>query len=315
MMKIVDKKIFYKALVKFYILFLFLLVGACVPENKNTLYTLEQSPNHFPIDFKSELVPEGKIIHRGIFSPDLKEYYYTVSDTNFGNFQVYIIHSLNHGWSEPELAFFNSQYNEHGMSFSPDGNTLYFSSTRPIPMEGVSATWHLWKSEKLNGRWSEPVFVDIPNLRSKLVSHPTVTNSGTLYFHSSNLDYSEMSIYRSKKVKGVFQEAKQVSFFNNSEIPTCTPYVSPNEDYLIFALVGNQLDLMISHRDGQGHWSNPIKLDKKINTHGQGNPYVTPDNKFLFLATGKEGDSWKIQWVNIEGELENHSFQNGYNLP
>lgn len=301
MMKIVDK-----ALAKFYILFLFLLVGACVPKNKNTLYTLEQSPNHFPIDFKSELVPEGKIIHRGIFSPDLKEYYFTISDTNFGDFQVYRIYSLNDGWSEPKPAFFNSKYNEHGMSFSPDGNTLYFSSTRPIENKNIPNTWHIWKSDKIEGNWTKPVFVDIPNLRNKLVSHPSITDSGTLYFHSSNLDYSEMTIYQSREVNGVFQQAHKVSFFNNSEIPTCTPYVSPNEDYLIFALVGNQLDLMISHRDGQGNWSNPRKLSKEINTHGQGNPYVTPDNKFLFFATGKEGDPWKIQWVNIERELDNH---------
>ena len=40
-------------------------------------------------------------------------------------------------WSSPKEAFFNSDYSEHGMSFSPDGNTMYFSSTRPTNIDSV----------------------------------------------------------------------------------------------------------------------------------------------------------------------------------
>ncbi|MGK0412400.1 MAG: hypothetical protein ACJA1B_000592 [Polaribacter sp.] len=51
------------------------------------------------------------------------------------------------------------------MSFSPDGNSIYFSSTRTTNIEGVPETWHIWKSDKVNGEWKEPIFMDIPNLR------------------------------------------------------------------------------------------------------------------------------------------------------
>jgi len=268
---------------------------------------VNEVPNNIPIDFKQDLVPIDKLIHKGTFSPNLEEYYYTISDKNFEQFDVYVIKKHNGKWSEPNKAFFNSNYSEHGMSFSPDGNSIYFSSTRPVIIDGISPTWHIWKSDKVKGKWNEPIFIDIPNLRSKLVSHPTIANSGTIYFHSSNLDYSEMDIYHAKQVNGMFEDAEKTSILVNAKSGKCTPYVSPEEDYLIFASISNQLDLMISFSDKNGGWKNTKKLNNKINDIGQGNPYVTPDNKFLFFTSGEHlKKKWKVKWVNIESELKNN---------
>ena len=51
----------------------------------------------------------------------------------------------------------------------------------------------------------------------------------------------------------------------------CTPFFSPNEDFLIFASIGNQLDLMICFNNGDGEWINTKKLDTATNDNGQGN--------------------------------------------
>jgi len=265
----------------------------------------EEIPGDIPIELKGNLIPKDKLIHRGVFSPDFKEYYYTISDKGFERFDVLRIKKLKGVWSKPKKAFLNSEYSEHGMSFSPDGNSLYFSSTRPTNIDGVSATWHIWKAESNDGNWNEPTFVDIPNLRSKLVSHPTVANSGTMYFHASNLDYSEMDIYHSKQVNGRFENAEKTPITMNVPVGKCTPFVSAKEDYLIFASIGNQLDLMISYNDGKGKWSNPKALSERINKFGQGNPFVTPDNEFLFFTSGKNSDEkWEVKWVNIESEFK-----------
>jgi Tol biopolymer transport system component len=291
------------------ILLFTIIVLSCKNENDNTKiqFLTDEIPSNIPFEFKQNIVPENKLIHKGIFSPDLKEYYYTISDKSFEKFEVFVIKKNSGNWSEPKKAFFSSKYDEHGMSFSPDGNSIYFSSTRPTNIEGVFETWHIWKSEKINGEWKEPIFVDIPNLRKKLVSHPTITNSGTLYFHTSNLDYTEMDIYHSKEVNDKFEDAKKTTIWMNSETGKCTPYVSPKEDYLIFASIGNQLDLMISFSNGNGEWINTKKLNKEINNTGQGNPYVTPDNKFLFFTTGEHlKTNWRVNWVDIESELKNN---------
>ena len=289
-------------------IFLLLILSflSCKNENTKMEFGTKEIPNKIPIEFKPDLIPENKRIHKGIFSPNLQEYYYTISDKDFNNFEVYVIQQNNGNWSQPKKAFFNSTYNEHGMSFSPSGNTLYFSSTRPVGIDGVDETWHIWKSDKINGEWSTPTFVDIPNLREKLVSHPTITNSGTLYFHSSNVDYSEMNIYHSKLINGKFEDAVKTSISMNSKTGACTPYVSPKGDYLIFAAIGNQLDLMISFNDGNDNWIHTKKLNDTINNLGQGNPFVTPDHKFLFFTTGDPlENNWKVKWVHIESELKN----------
>lgn len=276
-------------------------------ENSKMKFLVNKIPNNNPIDFKQDLVPNNKLIHKGVFTPNIEEYYYTISDKNFEQFDVYVIKKNNGKWSEPNKAFFNSNYSDHGMSFSPDGNSLYFSSTRPTNITGIASTWHIWKSEKVNGKWSNPEFVDIPNFRDKLVSHPTVTNSGTIYFHMSNLDYSEMDIYYSKQINGKFENAEKATISMNLKTAKCTPYVSPKEDYLLFASIKNQLDLMICFSDGNGGWKNTRKLNCEINNNGQGNPYITPDNKFLFFTTGKHHEkNWSVKWVNIESELKNN---------
>ncbi len=288
-------------------LFVFLLILGCQSSNKDVgaNFLTDQVPDDTPLVFMADLAPKDAIIHKGIFSPDLKAFYYTLSDKAFERFDVYVIKKQGHRWSKPEKAFFNSEFNEHGMSFSPDGKTLYFSSTRPVNMEGVPATWHIWKSEKKGSEWTKPTFVDIPNLRDKSVSHPTVTNTGTLYFHSSELDYSKMSIYHSALVNGKYSEAVKTQITLDIDVDKCTPYVSPDEDYLMFATVGNELELVICSNNGNGVWQNARKLNKQINTLGQGNPYVTPGDQFLFFTSGDHtGSDWKLKWVNIENELK-----------
>ncbi|WP_026898223.1 TolB-like translocation protein [Daejeonella oryzae] len=275
-------------------------------EDHKEILLVNKIPDSRPLNFKKELVPNNKIIHRGIFSPDLKEYYFTISNKDFTDFDVLFIKKVKDKWSVPQEAFFNSDFNEHGMNFSPDGKTLYFSSTRPVIYNEVPTTWHIWKTEQKNETWTKPVFVDIPNMRGKLVSHPSVSKSGTIYFHASNLDYTEMNIYSSKRVNGKYEIARKLNLSRGAEENYCTPFVSPDEDYLIYASVGTQLDLMISFNNGDENWTDPRVLDAKINDGGQGNPYVTPDNNFLFFATGKDPENWYIKWVSFKPQSLNN---------
>lgn len=292
-----------------YILLILILNLGCKSSNETTemKFTEEIVPSDTPIVFKENLTPTDKLIHKGIFSPDLGQYYYTISDKNFKHFNVYVIEKQKHGWSKAKKAFFNSDYNDHGMSFSPDGNSIYFSSNRPTGIDSIPETWHIWRTNRIDQKWEEPTFLDIPNLKYKLVSHPTITDSGALYFHSSNLDYSEMDIYYSKSKNGKFGDAIKSCFPTTTNVGKCTPYISPKEDYILFAAIGKKLDLMISFNDELGNWTKPRKLSKHINESGQGNPYVTPDHKFLFFTTGNSQENeWKVKWVNIESEIESN---------
>ena len=293
---------------KFQTLLIVIFLLSCKSNSKELAHNFlkNESPDHTPKVYRADLTPHDKLIHKGSFSPSMQEYFYTISDKTFSNFNIYTTKYMEGRWSKAEKAFFNSQYSDHGTSFSPDGQSIYFSSNRPVNIEGVADTWHIWKVEKIHGEWQQPAFVDIPNLRNKLVSHPTVTNSGTIYFHSSNLDYSDMHIYQSNSISGLYTDAIKVPIPSNAKNGTCTPHVAPNEDYLIYASINEALDLMIAFKDESGNWKPPRKLNGLINHLGQGNPYVTPDHKYLFFTTGdNKGSDWSVRRINIESELKN----------
>ncbi|MEL6986630.1 MAG: hypothetical protein AAGK97_02280 [Bacteroidota bacterium] len=283
-----------------YTVWILLILMSCEHKNdKGNILAVESAPSNVPIAFKEHLCPEHMLIHRVVFSPDLSELYFTLSDSAFTNFDVYVSEVVNGNYTNPQKAFFNSDYNEHGMSFSPDGKTLYFSSTRPTNVESIPDTWHIWKTERVGDTWTKPVFVDIPNMRDKLLSHPSISKDGVLYFHASNVDYSNMSIY-SVQISTPFGNAKPLHLLGDKSIGTCTPYVAPNNDFLIFASIGQQLDLWINFKDKDGQWTKSKKLNENINKFGQGNPYITPDQKYLFYATGSNDQPWNIKWVKIE---------------
>ncbi|MBL6446023.1 PD40 domain-containing protein [Fulvivirga sp. 29W222] len=251
---------------------------------------------------------KNKLIHRGVFSQDLNEFYFTVSDYDYTHFDIMCTRKVDGVWSKPSKSVFNSDYDDHGMSFSPEGNFLYFSSTRPVGDEGVSDTWHIWRSEQRDGQWSVPEYIDIVNLRDKLLSHPTVTTSGELYFHASNLDYSEMDIYYSTQVDGKFQLALKLELPNDKGYNKCTPYVAADGSYLFFATIKDQLIMYMSFRNEDGRWGEAKALRASISTDGQGNPNVTPDGAFLIYTRGMHGDDnklpeWSLKFVSMDSVL------------
>jgi hypothetical protein len=282
-----------------YIVLLVLGLWSC-HDMRNTPFS--EPPSKSPIPFMPEIIPEGALVHRGIFSPALNEYYFTVSDQKFEKFDVYVMRWEGTNWSAAEVAPFNSEYNDHGTSFSPDGDVVYFSSTRPAPSAGVVGTWHIWRSVYVYDEWAEPEFVDIPNMRDRLVSHPSLSRDGVMYFHAGNPDYSDLDIYSSQLINGAFQDAVRLSSSINSGDSEVTPFVSPDGTYLLFERAP---DLYISQKDGRGQWTPARRLPEKINIRGKGNPFVTSDGKYLFYVAGNkvrpgEHQTWHVFWVLAE---------------
>lgn len=279
-----------------YIVLLALGLWSCQVTGKNPF---SEPPENSPIPFMPEIISEGALVHRGIFSPALTEYYFTVSDQEFERFDVYVMRWEGASWSDVKAAPFNSDYNEHGTSFSPDGEVVYFSSTRPAPSAGVVDTWHIWRSAYVDDEWTEPEFVDIPNMRDRLVSHPSLSRDDVLYFHAGNPDYSDLDIYSSRLLHGVFQDAVRLSSSINSGGSEVSPFVSADGTYLLFERAP---DLYISYKNGRGQWTRAQRLPDELNIRGKGNPFVTSDGKYLFYVAGNkvrpgEHETWSVFWV------------------
>jgi len=113
---------------------------------------------------------------------------------------LYIANKVNDTWQEPQLldANINSQFQEASACFSPDGNTLFFSSNRPGGYGGKD----LYRVRKLpNGEWSFPKNLG-PTVNSEYDEDSPFMDidSKTLYFSSNGHEtMGGFDIFISKK--------------------------------------------------------------------------------------------------------------------
>ena len=88
----------------------------------------------------------------------------------------------------------------------------------------------------------------------------------------------------------------------NTEFGEDTPFVAPDESYLIYARVGQarrNADLYICFRREDGSWTGPVNM-QSINTDTHELcPNVTRDGRFLFFMSFRSGES-KPYWVSAE---------------
>jgi len=268
-------------------------------------YLGENPPINLPVLFKPELIPDTQLAHAGVFTPDMNEYYYTLSNASFSQFTVMYIRKFGDQWTTPKEAFFNSSYLEHGVHFTEDGQWVYFSSTRPTGKESNTGNWHIWRSKKMSNGWSEAQWINVPGMDGKSSSHPSLTRSGRMYFHSYNPDFSDIALFVTEPIDGVFQKAKKIVLPEGQNHNTLTPFVALDESYLLFEKkFDDYLEIHISYRKN-GKWQLPKRLIDNINDKNLGNPYVTPDGQYLFYASGHWLENtppreWLIKWVSTK---------------
>ncbi|MCX7987637.1 MAG: OmpA family protein [Bacteroidales bacterium] len=126
------------------------------------------------------------------FSPDGK-YLYFVSDAerkgSIGGKDIYYCEKDEDGdWSKPKNMgpLINTPYNEEGVSISPDGKTLYFSSKGHPGMGG----YDIFYSTKTESGWSKPVNMGYPiNTPDDDLFYVALSN-GKIAYLSSNREQS-----------------------------------------------------------------------------------------------------------------------------
>lgn len=117
----------------------------------------------------SEPVKLDKIINtlnpeRSIcLSADEKRLFFERDDAKdgYGGRDIYVSEKNASGeWKRPQNLgqVINTEYDEDGVFFHPDGKTLYFSSTGHNNMGG----YDIFKSEYEDGEWSEPINIGYP---------------------------------------------------------------------------------------------------------------------------------------------------------
>ena len=200
-------------------------------------------------------------------------------------------------WTKPKLAEF-TEGNPHvlngGPSFSPDGDKIFFYQ---VKSPWVSSPKRCYYVEKENGEWgNQCIDVGQPYSSESHNYSPVFTQKGHAYKNARGtiLQFS----YENEK----FTLLDTVVIHKDFR-PAWNIYVSPNEDYVIFAAKHESgfgdIDLYISIKTEEDNWGTPINMGAEINTELRERfPTVSPDGKYLFFMRHTPGQDFF--WVSTE---------------
>jgi hypothetical protein len=259
-------------------------------------YLDQKPPGTTPELFAPEIFKAE--VHGGlVFSPDGNEVYWDLMEEGRN---ILFMRVENDEWTKPTEVPFKSRYGTGDATFSPDGRKLFFTSQESIEGGKKDTDENIWYVERTeNGGWGNPKSLGSVVNSYSLHWQISVAANGNLYFGANG------DIYVALSQNGKYTTVTKLSSLINSEHYDSTPFIAPDESYLIFSRFGGDLryaDLFISLKDLKDNWTEATNMGPRINSNmHELCPNVTPDGKYLFFNRnyGKKGDL-RVFWVSAK---------------
>ncbi|MFH2048991.1 MAG: hypothetical protein ABIJ12_06065 [bacterium] len=171
-----------------------------------------------------------------------------------------------------------------GITVSPSKNRLYirdWNNGKPF----------FYSIDKKDSGWTSPKSLgeDVNSIDTHWQF--TVSNNENLYFFSRGVGIV-VSVFDGN----TYLKPLPVKLEDNSILEAETPYISPDESYLIFC---KDDDLQISYKLNNGKWTIPQNLGTDINSDRLDIcPQISPNGKYLFFVSKRTGPDFVTYWVN-----------------
>ena len=257
---------------------------------KNISLSVAHPPNS--VSLLGEQVVSTFINERDFaLSPDGTEIFYTIS-TPKSTFQT-IVYSKKVGeseWTSPEVADFGGKFSDLEPVFTADGNTLFFSSNRPLKGD-LQKDFDIWKVTRTGNVWGNPENLGLPINTTADEFYPSIAKNGNLYYTAAYASgVGKEDIYQSVFYNNKYEKPVVLDTSINSALYEFNAFVSPDEQYILFTSYGRKDDtgggdLYISTKDISGKWS-PAKNLKELNSRQLDYcPFVSIDGKRLFFTS------------------------------
>jgi Tol biopolymer transport system component len=201
-------------------------------------------------------------------------------------------------WSEPTVAPFSGQYPDIDPWVSPDGQSIYFSSIRPV--EGDSgADAELFRVDREGDGWGEAVHLAALGSDGDELG-ASVSADGSIWFASDRRGGAGgWDLYTAQPAADGFGDPAPVGALN-SPIWEFNPAIDPDGTTLVFTSInregGSGLgDLFVATRDGDT-WSDPRPL--AVNSSAdEYHASLSPDGTTLyFVRRTAQGDLHEAPW-------------------
>jgi hypothetical protein len=248
------------------------------------------------------LLAPGLISDGGVFgftlSPDGQEAFWVQSKGKRDTLIILQSHLVNGHWQTPRPALFsgNPAWKDIDPIFSPDGHTVLFQSTRPVPGKPARTGFDIWAVKKKNDTWGTPYHLGDTINSDASESFASIARSGNIYFMKENENGTGRSdIYVSRLLNGRYQAPENIGLPVNTNERESNPYILPDEDCLLYfssdPAGAGDVDLYITFRKN-GQWTPPQNIGQPINTSmAEFCPFFHLQQKRLYFARQKKEGS------------------------
>ncbi|MFD0749366.1 hypothetical protein ACFQZS_04375 [Mucilaginibacter calamicampi] len=250
-------------------------------------------PTDTPRLFAPGIVSDGLNNRDFTISPSGNELFFTLQQPRFISSTILYMRKENGKWSNPMVAPFSGKYRDLEAAFSPDGNTVYFSSDRPLKAGETKKDFDIWKVKRLaDGKYAEPENLGSTVNSAKDEFFPSVTKTGDLYF-TVQAAYGKGSedIVECKLTDKGYLAPVSLPEDINTKFDEFNAFIDPDGQFIIFTSYGRaddmgRGDLYIARKDAAGKWLPAKHLPAPYNSPLLDYcPYVTPDKKYLFFTS------------------------------
>ena len=279
-------------------------LGACAPApDQPSQYLSQPLPGNDPLVFAPDFISKpDRWEGNAVFSPDGRAFYFNVFEGPKKS--IYHSHWTNGEWSTPMPLAAIGDANNWEPFLTPDGQVLYFVSSRPPGSEEWNG--RIWRSEWIGENWSAPELVDLAHETDGGYWFPNRSEAGNLYFGGNFPDVGNAG-----KGDGYVHLAGTNETVNIAAINTpyeeWDPYTDPNETFILWASDRpggyGGTDLYISFKAEDRSWGPAVNLGPKINTeHYEVAARLSPDGEILFFDRPIDGTQ-DIYWVSMDEVL------------
>ena len=267
-------------------------------------YLGQTPPGMTPEVFAPGIVCTDEIQGCSVFLEEGRIFIYNIFRE--GESFLYELEMVGERWTKPRLSSLTSDYYDGDFTLSPDGETLLFSSKRPLKKgDGEREFSDIWMVKRTETGWGQPSPLGAPINTEHHDAYPTLEKGGNLYFFARDRGgYGKSDIFCSRLVEGVYQEPENLGPAINSDEHEWDPWIAPDGNFLVFCSTksggyGGD-DIYVSFRERDGSWCKAINTGSRVNsTKSENRPYVSPDGKYFFYTSTIRGNR-DIYWVDVK---------------
>jgi len=273
-------------------------------------------------------VAEPELVQPGVISTDRNETFpsvdpidgslwFSVYEDDFGKQVILRAPREDSAWQRPAtVSFSGPEWGDRAPRFSPHGERLYFSSSRPTQTSGRGGDYHLWVVERSGGRWGEARLLPGPvNSAAGADRHSSETRGGDLYWSSTRPGGAGRSdIYHARRTTSGWSAVTRLPAPVNDSLSQPDVLVSPDGSWMILVVTDHPRglggdDLLIS-RPENGRWSAPRPLPAPINSpEYEYGPSLSPDRRVLYFTSHRRGtaDVYRIPVTALDATGQDDS--------